>query len=179
MNKKIINEVNQIKKMMGLISESVTFKNTSDWGINKQNANQFIQKATQNRNQAFMFNNVLYQLKSIGENNPNSISFENENMVFDIGILTYGGKNGFPYIALPGLYDVKLETFPGSNKTVKVVSQYSTPDQLRQAINNDIKNLDLKRAQNAYNNNIQKVSDTLKNEINSVFGQNLSRLKLS
>lgn len=182
MNKNIISEVNQIRKMMGLINESFTLTNTSDWGINKQNANQFIEKATQNGKDAFMFNNILYQLRSLGDNNPQSISFDNENMVFNIGILTYAGTNGYPFIVLPGEHNVQLESFPGGNekiKIVRVIGDYKTPNDFKSKISQSFQSYNLTKAKAEYLKNIKKVSGTLENEIKSFFGVNLDRLKMS
>lgn len=181
MNKKILNEIASIKKMMGLITESFTFTNTSEWGINKENANQFIEKATQNGKDAFMFNGIIYQLKSLGENNPQSFSFDNENMVFNVGILTYGGTNGYPIIVLPGERNVQLESFPGGNekvKIVRVIGDYAKPNDFKTKVSADSQGYNLKKAQEEYTRKINQVNNTLKNEINSFFGENLSKLKL-
>lgn len=174
MNKKMLNEVNTIRKMMGLLTESVTFTNTESWGLNQKNANQFIQKATDNRTDAFMFNGVIYKLQSMGENSPSSISFENENMVFRIGLLMY--SNGYPYIIDPDMSETYLETMPGGNKTV-TIKGYDTPDSLRQRHSSQVK--DLKTAQELFTNTLKKFPSTLQEEIKNSFGENLSRLKLN
>lgn len=175
MNKKFLNEVNTIKKMMGLLTESVTFTNTESWGLNQKNANQFIQKATDNRTDAFMFNGVIYKLQSMGENSPSSISFENENMKFRIGLLMY--SNGYPYIIDPDVSETYLETFPGGNKTVTIMGTYNTPDSLRKRFSKTA--TDLKKAQDLFTGTLKKFPSTLQEEIKNSFGENLSRLKLN
>jgi len=176
MNKNILNEVNTIKKMMGIITESVTFTNTQPWGLTEQNANEFIQKATDSRTDAFMFNGVIYKLQSMGENSPSSISFENENMKYRVGLLMY--SNIYPFIIDPDVSGTIMETFPDSSKpAVSFTGERDTPDVLRKYFSNSVK--DLKTAQQKFTDTLKKFPLTLQEEIKNHFGENLSRLKLN
>jgi len=185
MTNNILNEIKTIKKMMGLIVEqsqrNLDFTSTTPWGLTSENSNNFIKIATTSGNNPFMFNGVIYKLKQLSEpaqsENYKTVSFNNENMIYNIGLLSYT-QEGLPIIILPDSSGTFFETLVGGQGS-KIVIQgnYDTPLNLKKAYANTFSNY--KTTQEKTNAGKKMFEDALtqlgsiRNDIKEYYGNKL------
>ena len=187
MNNNILNEIKTIKKMMGLILEqsqtNLDFTSTTPWGLTSENSNNFIKIATTSGNNPFMFNGVIYKLEQLSDpavsEKHKTVSFNNENMVYNIGLLSYT-QDALPIIIKPDISNAFFETFPNGAKggsDIVIKGGYNTPNDLKKEFANSFSRYKTteektKVAKKNFEDSLAEMS-SIRNDIKQYYGDKL------
>lgn len=185
MNNNILNEIKTIKKMMGLIVEqsqtNLDFTSTTPWGLTSENSNDFIKIATTSGNNPFMFNGVIYKLKQLSEpaesEKYKTVSFNNENMIYNIGLLSYT-QEGLPIIIKPDISGTFLNTLPkGGGSEIVIQGGNNTPLDLKKEFANSFSHYEtteekIKVGKKLFEDSLAEMS-SIRNDIKQYYGNKL------